>query len=62
MSPVLMTGILAITTVMIFCNAPAETPTSNNTEYTEKEPTRASSLPADYIATGGYHIGPKVLV
>ena len=44
MSPALMTEILAITTVMIACNAPTKTPTPHNTEHTEKEPTRASSL------------------
>ena len=42
--PVLMTGILAIITVMTACNAPKEIPTPHNTEHTEKEPTRASSL------------------
>lgn len=63
MSPVLMTGILALTTVMMACNAQTETPT-RNTEHAENAPTqqRTSSLPADYIAGGVYNMAPKICV
>ena len=60
MPSVLMTGILALTTVMMACNAQTETPT--RTEHAENAPTqqRASSLPADYIAGGVYNMAPKM--
>ena len=61
-SSVLMTVILAITTVMIACIAPTKTSTPHNIEHTEQEPTRASSLPADYIAGGVNNMDPKMYV
>ena len=37
-------------------------PPRNNIEHTEKEPTRASSLPADYIAGDVDNMDPKMCV